>query len=495
MQEETIRRLIRDELDKEKQKTHIETPYASAQRMVRSVASSVVSAANQVDTTATQQQQHQDINHQRVTMMRQPHQFHQSPLPYRGKRKSHSSPGHPYRLNTPSNSSTRSSREEKPKTYEVVLLDVIGDKEDIYRLEEDEIVGTWYLDILPNMSELDIRKALVGVFETKLSLIKENDIEFVQCSRRMVKTPEIQNGLEWNASRLKALVGQGRLYCRLKLLCASSLICDLGVGEEEENDLSKDDNCKKGGIYNNFDTSKSADAAKNQQQIYGSTLSSTPCASSAMQNQDIPGSSTSMLPLTSCSSTGVSSRYETLINELLDQQSSSSSGSKFEKLGQSLDFLSNKLSEETDRLRIDPEYMLSDVLGFYKRQSFDAKRRIKVMYMDQPAIDTGGVVKQLYTDLFKLFEKGSPIEQFPPIFQGEVGRKMPVYSSVIASGDLFETIGKVLAHAIVQCGFCIANMAPFIYKYIVTGSIKSSLDNVSVEDVVNPKARHVLELV
>ena len=98
MEEEAIRRVVREELMLNKQQ-NVESPYASAQRMVRSVASSVVAAASNATsninrTTGNQQEGYQSpINiaaalplFSSASSFSRPHVVHQAAtLRYRGR--------------------------------------------------------------------------------------------------------------------------------------------------------------------------------------------------------------------------------------------------------------------------------------------------------------------------------------------------------------------------------------------------------------------------
>lgn len=81
---------------------------------------------------------------------------------------------------------------------------------------------------------------------------------------------------------------------------------------------------------------------------------------------------------------------------------------------------------------------------FYKGQNFDPKKVLKIRYQNEPANDTGGVQRQLFTDLFELLENGT--NGLPPLFVGEPGHKLPTSDPSIAGSDLMTTVGKIIAH-------------------------------------------------
>ena len=52
------------------------------------------------------------------------------------------------------------------------------------------------------------------------------------------------------------------------------------------------------------------------------------------------------------------------------------------------------------KLRIDVDDIVSDAIAFYKRSDFDPFCPIRVSFNRQPAVDTGGVKCQFFTELF-----------------------------------------------------------------------------------------------
>ena len=69
---------------------------------------------------------------------------------------------------------------------------------------------------------------------------------------------------------------------------------------------------------------------------------------------------------------------------------------------------------ETKKIRIDDEDdILEEVLVYYKHPSLDPNIPIRIAFKCQPAIDTGGVTRQFFTDSLLLAE----------LFQCLLGRK------------------------------------------------------------------------
>jgi hypothetical protein len=53
------------------------------------------------------------------------------------------------------------------------------------------------------------------------------------------------------------------------------------------------------------------------------------------------------------------------------------------------------------KLEVDPSDLVTDAIAFYKRPNFQPYQPVRVTYLGQPAMDSGGVKRQMYTDLFK----------------------------------------------------------------------------------------------
>ena len=74
------------------------------------------------------------------------------------------------------------------------------------------------------------------------------------------------------------------------------------------------------------------------------------------------------------------------------------------------------MTGDTLKVKVDTEDLLSDALAFYKGNGFDPSRPIRVYYNGQPAIDTGGVKRQFFTDMFEKFVTSPELKVFegPP---------------------------------------------------------------------------------
>lgn len=59
-----------------------------------------------------------------------------------------------------------------------------------------------------------------------------------------------------------------------------------------------------------------------------------------------------------------------------------------------------------EKIKVDREDLLLDLLYYYKDSDFNPEFHIKIQFRKEPAIDTGGVLRQAYEDAFLALTKG-----------------------------------------------------------------------------------------
>lgn len=135
-----------------------------------------------------------------------------------------------------------------------------------------------------------------------------------------------------------------------------------------------------------------------------------------------------------------------------------------------------------EKLKVDPEDEVMDVYTYYKSSDFDPLIPIYVYLKGQPAIDTGGVLRQVFSNVFYALANNEGIKN---IFVGSEGRRLPVFSNELVVNGFFETLGKMIAHSLVQGGPGFPYLSPTIYWYLATGDLQVSLQRASCTDVDN----------
>ena len=115
-------------------------------------------------------------------------------------------------------------KQQKPpetKTFELVCLhkpsshalssNLLQD----YPMTKDDICMSGAVDLSTNDKESDIRLKIWQVLVTRVPYIMSDDFEFVKVLRKMVITPVVKEGQDFDYKMIKTLIGQGKMYIRL----------------------------------------------------------------------------------------------------------------------------------------------------------------------------------------------------------------------------------------------------------------------------------------
>ena len=80
-----------------------------------------------------------------------------------------------------------------------------------------------------------------------------------------------------------------------------------------------------------------------------------------------------------------------------------------------------------ERLKVDEEDAVIDLLQYYKSTKFDPKTPISIRFRGQPGVDSGGLLRQAYTTAFEAIAQN----KVPALrlFTGQPNRLTPLYSS------------------------------------------------------------------
>lgn len=133
------------------------------------------------------------------------------------------------------------------------------------------------------------------------------------------------------------------------------------------------------------------------------------------------------------------------------------------------------------KFEVDPNDLVSDCVSFYKGPMFRPQQPLRVSYLGQPALDSGGVKRQMYTDLFKEMVVDNRFK----VFEGPSNRLLFHYNQTALTCGLYKMLGQMTAHSICQgCGG-FPNLAPSMYYYITTGDISQASAYASVNDIYN----------
>ena len=134
-----------------------------------------------------------------------------------------------------------------------------------------------------------------------------------------------------------------------------------------------------------------------------------------------------------------------------------------------------------EKLKLDEEDMLLDVLHHYKNPQSHPEKGLRMCLKGISAIDTGGVLRQVYTKVFSAIADG---QNGLTLFR-EPRREVPVFSNEHVLTGIFEVLGKVIAHSLIQGGPGFPYLSPVIYSYISTGDLQTASLKVSVLGIKN----------
>ena len=90
--------------------------------------------------------------------------------------------------------------------------------------------------------------------------------------------------------------------------------------------------------------------------------------------------------------------------------------------------------------------------------------------------------------MMSLFKWLRSVEKFQ-LFIGDDNRKAPVFNVPILMSGMMETVGKIMAHALVSAGVGMKCLSPAVHKFLVTGDISDTCVTI---DVVSPAVKHYL---
>ena len=137
------------------------------------------------------------------------------------------------------------------------------------------------------------------------------------------------------------------------------------------------------------------------------------------------------------------------------------------------DLQKNCSSDQREKLKIDEEDLLNDAMAYYKDQDFDPRKKLRIVYSGQPAADTGGVIRQFYTQLLKVIAD--------TFFQGDTYRS-PVYNCDMVASGVMKLVGTIIVHSVLQGrpGFPI--FSPGVYNYLAKGKLNEVMEEITIKD-------------
>ena len=161
---------------------------------------------------------------------------------------------------------------------------------------------------------------------------------------------------------------------------------------------------------------------------------------------------------------------------------------------ESLVSLITPITDIDSRLQIDEDDQVGDnlaecLLAFYKGPKYNPKHALRVCLSDQPAIDTGGVRRQVFS---QVFERLAFSDQFG-LFDGPPHRRRPAFRISSLSAGVMKLVGRVIGHSIILDGVGFPYLSPACY-YTMVGDQDKALLLCSPEDA-SDRVQHVVRQV
>ena len=156
-----------------------------------------------------------------------------------------------------------------------------------------------------------------------------------------------------------------------------------------------------------------------------------------------------------------------------------------ESLQAIIEELKKQLNDEKEKVKVEEDDLLNDALTYYKDSEFDPKKKLRIVFKNQPAADTGGVLRQFFTQLLKEIS-----EHF---FFGEKSRR-PIYNSDIVSSGMMKLVGTIIVHSVLLAGLGFPVFSRSLYRYLATGKTDEVIQNMTVDDCSLP-VRNFIEKV
>ena len=137
------------------------------------------------------------------------------------------------------------------------------------------------------------------------------------------------------------------------------------------------------------------------------------------------------------------------------------------------DLQKNFSSDQREKLKIDKEHLLNDAMAYYKDPDCDPRKKLRIVYSGQPAADTGGVIRQFYTQLLKVIAD--------TFFQGDTYRS-PVYNCDMVASVVMKLVGTIIVHSVLKGGPGFPIFSPRVYNYLAKGKLNEVMEAITIKD-------------
>ena len=228
-------------------------------------------------------------------------------------------------------------------------------------------------------------------------MITPKFFDFVKRERNTIITPVVKNCHKWDFQQVKELCGQGKLYVRLNVDAEALEVSEEPVVEEN---VGTAVNERKNFSSSTVETNSSIPRNNSSNSTFAASTSSFSqrnCSDAhdiIEIDNELPGASNSLQEMLPNSS--VETIANTLsscggdINSTLDNLLSKESEVK--SLPEVLQKLKDQMKSRRAKLTVDQDDIFNDAIAFYKDSAFDPEVPLRITFMNQPAVDGGGLL-------------------------------------------------------------------------------------------------------
>lgn len=142
------------------------------------------------------------------------------------------------------------------------------------------------------------------------------------------------------------------------------------------------------------------------------------------------------------------------------------------------------------KIDLDLDSAWQDLLAYYKSSKVDFNLRIRISLARRMTIDTGGIRRQIYTQVFSEFAHNKHVV----LFDGSINLLRPAISAIARSSGILKILGKMLSHSIFQDGIGFPYLSPVCYWYII-GSEDMAIEHLSLDNLPADSSALIKEVI
>ena len=136
--------------------------------------------------------------------------------------------------------------------------------------------------------------------------------------------------------------------------------------------------------------------------------------------------------------------------------------------------------------------LLKQVIRKYKHPAFDITKPLCVEFVNELALDGGGVSREFF---HLLMERLKSLEGDLRLFEGHDGHLVPIHDYDVMSGGLFVLVRKMILHSILNDCNGVSGLSPAVAAYVVTGCQDAAVECITINDLPDPVLKDNLQQV